>query len=130
MMKRVVGIGGVFFKAKDPKALSQWYDEHLGLPKMGEGYFLFRWRREDDPERREATAWSTFANDTTYFEPSKSPFMVNYIVDDLDAVLAALRAEGVTVDDKVQDEGYGRFGWAMDPEGNRIELWEPKKPNS
>jgi predicted enzyme related to lactoylglutathione lyase len=129
-MKRVIGIGGVFFKAKDPKALSAWYDEHLGVPKAGEGYFLFHWRRDDDPERQEMTAWSTFANDTTYFEPSKASFMINYIVDDLDAVLAALRAEGVTVDDKVQDEGYGRFGWAMDPEGNRIELWEPKKPGT
>jgi predicted enzyme related to lactoylglutathione lyase len=126
-MKRVVGIGGIFFKARDPEALSRWYAAHLGVPRGDDGSFaLFRWRRDEDPERREATVWSAFAADTTYFQPSQAPFMINYVVDDLDAVLAALRAEGVTVDERVQEEPYGRFGWAMDPEGNRIELWEPK----
>jgi predicted enzyme related to lactoylglutathione lyase len=126
-MKRVVGIGGVFFKAENPEALSKWYQEHLGVPGGQGGPAMFHWRRDDAPEQRELTVWSPFKKDTTYFEPSRAPFMINYVVDDLDAVLAALRAEGVTVDDKIQDEGYGRFGWAMDPEGNRIELWQPPK---
>jgi predicted enzyme related to lactoylglutathione lyase len=126
-MKRVVGIGGVFFKAQDPEALAGWYARHLGIepdPKEGAS---FRWRHDDDPERRGRTVWAPFPADTKYFAPSPAPFMINYVVEDLDAVLEALRAEGVTVDDKREDHPYGRFGWAMDPEGNRIELWEPPK---
>ena len=126
-MKRVVGIGGIFFKSKDPKALGAWYERHLGVTLEKYGGSKFPWRRADDPEHKELTVWSPFAEDTKYFEPSQSPFMINYIVDDLDAVLDALKAEGVTVDDKRDDSPFGRFGWAMDPDGNRIELWEPPK---
>ena len=126
-MKRVVGIGGIFFKSQDPKALGAWYEKHLGItPKPHKGV-TFPWRHEDDPERVGQTVWAPFAKDTSYFAPSGASFMINYIVDDLDAVLEALRAEGVTVDEKREDAPYGRFGWAMDPEGNRIELWEPPK---
>src|SRR5262249_3158654 len=104
----------------------KWYAEHLGVP-VEHGHAAFGWRREDDPARSGMTVWSPFAKDTKYFAPSEAPFMINYIVDDLDAVLAALRAEGVTVDEKRDEHEFGKFGWAMDPEGNRIELWEPPK---
>jgi predicted enzyme related to lactoylglutathione lyase len=125
MTKKVVGIGGIFFKARDPKALGAWYAKHLGV-EAPHGFAMFQWRHADAPEKEGMTVWSVKSADTTYFAPSQAPFMINYIVEDLDAVLAALRAEGVTVDEKKEDE-YGKFGWAMDPEGNRIELWEPPK---
>ncbi len=126
-MNKVSGIGGVFFKARDPKALGAWYEKHLGIPFEDWGGTQFKWRRNDAPERTGATVWSLFKQDSTYFEPGGKPFMVNYIVDDLDAMCAQLRAGGVTVDDKVEESEYGRFGWASDPEGNRFELWEPPR---
>ena len=122
-MKRVTGIGGIFLKAADPAALARWYREHLGVPLAeGESHAIFRWR--DDHDGDGMTVWSVFARDDGYFR-SDAQFMVNYRVDDLDAVLAALRAEGVAVDDRTDDTGYGKFGWVTDPEGNRIELWQP-----
>ena len=122
-MERVTGIGGIFFKAKDPKKLLAWYQEHLGIDATAFGA-IFRW--QDDPRAATAvTVWSPFAEDTTYFAPSQASFMINFRVRNLDAMLAQLKLGGATVDDKVQDEDNGRFGWAMDPEGNRIELWEP-----
>jgi len=123
-MKRVTGIGGVFFKAKDPKALSEWYRAHLGINVAEWGGAVFRWA-EDSPAG--STAWNLFKNDTSYFAPSTSSFMVNYRVDDLDALLAKLREEGCDVDEKVDESEYGKFGWVMDPEGNRLELWQPPK---
>jgi predicted enzyme related to lactoylglutathione lyase len=125
-VERVRGIGGVFFKARDPKALAAWYQEHLGVPVEKWGGASFSWR-EHDPAGTAKTAWSLFAEDTRYFDPSPASFMINFRVDDLDAMLAQLRGAGVTVDDKVDDSEYGKFGWAMDPEGNRIELWQPPK---
>ena len=125
-MRRVTGIGGVFFKAKNPKEMGEWYAKHLGIVPQ-EGAAVFRWRELDDPDSVGYTVWSAFDKDTKYFDPSKSPFMINYRVDDLDALLEQLRAEGVEVDDKVEEYEYGRFAWIMDPEGNRIELWEPSK---
>jgi catechol 2,3-dioxygenase-like lactoylglutathione lyase family enzyme len=122
--QRVTGLGGVFFKADDPDGMYQWYEQHLGL-KREEGVVLFRWREAADPQRLGTTVWSLFRRDSTYFDPSRASFMLNFRVADLDALLAALRAEGVTVDDKREDSEYGRFGWILDPEGNRIELWEP-----
>ncbi|MGH7538404.1 MAG: VOC family protein [Gemmatimonadales bacterium] len=124
-MTRVTGIGGIFFKARDPKALGAWYESHLGVPLEEWGGTQFHWRRQDAPERTGYTVWSLFKQDSTYFDPGTKPFMVNYIVDDLDAMRAKLRAEGVVVDDRIDESEYGRFGWAMDPEGNRFELWEP-----
>ena len=120
-MERVLGVGGIFFKAKDPKKLKAWYCEHLGLPGDGQGESVFM----GDGDPGAMLVWSTFPEDTKYFEPSKSPFMINFRVKDLHAMLAQLRAAGATVDEKVQEESYGKFGWVMDPEGNRIELWEP-----
>lgn len=126
-MERVLGLGGLFLKAKDPKALAAWYRDHLGVPiDEGQTYGTFSARTEGD--RPPETVWSAFPDDTDYFAPSTAPFMVNYRVADLDAMLAQLRAAGATVDDRVEDYEYGRFGWALDPEGNRFELWEPKGP--
>jgi catechol 2,3-dioxygenase-like lactoylglutathione lyase family enzyme len=127
MSKRVTGIGGIFFKARDPEALGAWYKERLGFPVQPDGSVIFEWRDKDQPEEIGMTVWSPFKQDTKYFEPSTAPFMLNLRVDDLDAVLAALAAEGVTIDPKREEYDYGRFAWIMDPEGNRIELWEPPK---
>lgn len=125
-MKRVTGIGGVFFKAKDPKALGEWYRTHLGMDVQSWGGAVFRWA-DDNSDRAGTTAWNLFKDDTSYFAPSTSSFMVNYRVEDLDALLAKLREEGCNVDANVQDSEYGKFGWVMDPEGNRVELWQPPK---
>lgn len=123
-MEKVVGIGGVFFKARDPKALAAWYREHLGVPvEPGQTYGAFT-----SATAGEQAVWSAFSADTSYFGGGPTPFMVNYRVSNLDAMLAQLRAAGVNVDDRVEDYGFGRFGWATDPEGNRFELWEPRSP--
>jgi catechol 2,3-dioxygenase-like lactoylglutathione lyase family enzyme len=124
-MTRVTGIGGVFFKAKDPDALRAWYRTHLGLAIDDWGGVTFRWHTPSRPEAEGVTVWSIFAMDTKYLDPSPASFMINYRVDDLDRVLAELRAEGCEVDDKVDVSEFGKFGWVMDPERNRIELWEP-----
>lgn len=123
-MKRVTGIGGIFFKAKDPKALTEWYGKHLGVPVEKWGGVIFRWAT-DNPSGEGSTTWSPFKEDTTYFAPSTSSFMINFRVADLHALLAALRAEGCAVQDKVDESEYGKFGWVVDPEGNKVELWEP-----
>ena len=122
--QQVRGIGGVFFKAKDPKALSAWYRDHLGVPLEDWGGARFVWS-EHDPARDAATVWNAFPADTGYFGKAGASFMVNFRVDDLDAMLAQLRAAGAEVEDKVDDGEFGRFGWVHDPEGNRIELWQP-----
>jgi predicted enzyme related to lactoylglutathione lyase len=123
-MEKVTGIGGVFWKCKDPKAQQAWYVEQLGVPQS-DGAMVFDWPDPGHPQNKGQTILGTFAADTKYFEPSPAPFMLNLRVRNLDAMLAQLRAAGVTVDDKIEDGEYGRFGWIMDPEGNRIELWEP-----
>jgi predicted enzyme related to lactoylglutathione lyase len=122
-LERVTGIGGIFFKAKDPKRLHAWYKEHLGIDCHDFGA-VFRW--QDDPRAATAvTVWSAFAEDTPYFAPSQAPFMINFRVTHLNAMREQLQRAGAHVDEKVQVEDNGRFGWAMDPEGNRFELWEP-----
>ncbi len=123
-MERVLGIGGLFFKARDKAALAAWYQEHLGVPLESWGGAIFKWR-EDDPEGRAFTVWNAFSSDTEYFAPSESSFMVNFRVRDLDAMLAQLRAASCEVVDKVEDSEFGRFGWVIDPEGNKVELWQP-----
>jgi predicted enzyme related to lactoylglutathione lyase len=124
-MNRVTGIGGVFFKSKDPKALAEWYRAHLGLTIEPWGGAVFKWASPENPTGTGTTIWSPFAESTTYFAPSNAGFMINFRVADLHALLAQLRREGCGVDDKVQESEFGKFGWVMDPEGNRIELWEP-----
>lgn len=124
-MKRVVGIGGIFIKSRDPQALREWYRRHLGMDIQDWGGMTFQWSTPEQPNPNGATAWSVFDASTKYFAPSTAPFMVNYRVEDLHALLAALRGEGCTVDDKTEESEYGKFGWVMDPDGNRVELWEP-----
>jgi predicted enzyme related to lactoylglutathione lyase len=119
-----LGVGGIFFKARDRDALHAWYAEHLGIPAESWGA-AFEWVDPRAHDGKGMTVWSAFKDDTTYFAPSTREFMVNYRVGDLHATLARLRAAGVTVDEKVQESEYGKFGWATDPEGNRFELWEP-----
>jgi catechol 2,3-dioxygenase-like lactoylglutathione lyase family enzyme len=124
-MKRVTGIGGVFFKSKNAERLKRWYRDHLGVTPDDEGYVSFRWRDEEEPERIGRTVWEIFSAESDYFDPSDAPFMLNYRVDNLDALLDQLRREGVEVDARREDGDYGRFGWVYDPDGNKIELWEP-----
>lgn len=125
-MGRVTGIGGIFFKAEDPKKLKAWYEHYLGLHSQpDDDSVVFEWREAADPNAVGQTVWSLFPRDTKYFDPGRAGFMVNYRVADLDDMLARLRAEGTAVDEKQEDTSYGRFAWITDPEGNRIELWEP-----
>jgi len=127
-MGKVTGLGGVFFKAKDPKAQYAWYEKHLGIEAKAEaGGAMFHWRYADDPEKEGMTVWSMFPENTKYFGGGNQSVMMNYIVDDLAVLLEELKAAGVTVDPKVEEADYGKFGWITDPEGNRIELWEPPK---
>ena len=123
-MKRVTGIGGVFFKAKDPKALGEWYQTHLGMNVEAWGGVAFRWA-DDNPGAKGTTIWNPFKEDTSYFAPSTASFMINYRVEDLHALLAKLRDEGCSVDEKIEESEYGKFGWVQDPEGNKLELWQP-----
>ena len=127
MMKRVTGIGGVFFKAKDPEKLRGWYQKHLGLEFDSYGSVVFNCPPNGEPAQ---TVWSLFPADTKYFDPSSAPFMINYRVENLAELLEQLRSEGVEVDKPMEEFEYGRFGWVMDPEGNRIELWEPSVPST
>jgi predicted enzyme related to lactoylglutathione lyase len=127
-MKRVTGIGGIFFKSDDPERLYQWYESHLGIERdSGDTAAAFKWREINDAEEKGMTVWSIFPRDTKYFDPSRSRFMINYRVDDLDRLLKVLKEEGVQIDPHREDYDYGRFAWIMDPDGNRIELWEPRK---
>jgi catechol 2,3-dioxygenase-like lactoylglutathione lyase family enzyme len=121
---RILGIGGIFFKSADQQQMKEWYAKHLGLADSGHGVML-PWREKDNPESEQMTVWSIFPGNTKYFEPSQASFMVNYIVDDLEALLGRLAKEGVRIDPKRQDESYGRFAWIYDPDGNKIELWQP-----
>ena len=119
------GIGGIFFKAQDPKALAAWYQKHLGLSVAHDTIVTLEWREGAQPHAAAYTVWSAFAGDTKYFDPGKSSFMINYRVKDLDRLLESLRNAGVTVFDTIEEYDYGRFAWCLDAEGNKIELWEP-----
>jgi catechol 2,3-dioxygenase-like lactoylglutathione lyase family enzyme len=121
---RILGIGGVFFKSANRDQTHEWYSKHLGLADKGHGAML-PWREHDDAQKEHVTVWSVFPASTKYFDPSPAPFMINYIVDDMDALLDRLNREGVKIDDKRMDESYGRFAWIYDSDGNKIELWQP-----
>jgi len=123
-MKRVTGIGGIFISAKDPKALCAWYKTHLGIDVQEWGGTAFRWVDDAGAPTAGTTVWSVFG-DGSYFAPSKATFMVNYRVDDLHGLLSLLRREGCQVLDKIEESEFGKFGWVMDPEGNKVELWQP-----
>jgi predicted enzyme related to lactoylglutathione lyase len=126
-MERVIGLGGIFFKSTDKKTLAEWYKKHLGLPVDNWGGAAFPWETLSHKNEKAYTIWSPFANDSSYFDPSDKPFMINFVVKDLSALLKTLRAEGVHVLDKTDENEFGKFGWIIDPEGNKIELWEPPK---
>lgn len=122
-MKRVTGIGGIFFKSNDPEALGAWYRDHLGLDLTDWGGAVFNWGGPGS--EKGMTLWSAFKQDTTYLEPGTASFMVNFRVADLHALLAALKSEGCNVMVKTDESEQGKFGWVIDPEGNKVELWEP-----
>lgn len=123
-LNRVTGIGGVFFKSKDPKKLSQWYSTHLGL-KINPYGSVFEWYQGADSTKKGFTQWSPFAEKTTYFEPSTKDFMINYRVQQIELLVAELKQNGVTVLDSIETFEYGKFVHLLDIEGNKIELWEP-----
>jgi predicted enzyme related to lactoylglutathione lyase len=122
-MKRVTGIGGIFFKSSDPKRLGAWYRDHLGLDVSDWGGAIFQWGGPDSSLGM--TIWSPFSQDTNKMDPSSASFMINFRVADLDTLLATLRAEGCTVIDNTEPSDFGKFGWVIDPDGNKVELWEP-----
>ena len=124
-MKRVTGIGGIFFSAKDPAALRAWYKQHLGIDVQAWGGTAFPWADASGHPTNGMTVWSIGTAGGEQFAPSQSTFMVNYRVDDLAALLQALRDEGCNVLEKTDDSDFGKFGWVMDPEGNKVELWQP-----
>jgi predicted enzyme related to lactoylglutathione lyase len=124
-MKRVTGIGGIFFKAKDAPALRAWYQQHLGIDVQVWGGAAFDWTDEAGKPIAGTTAWSIASSTSDQFDPGTATFMVNYRVDDLHMLLKALRAEGCNVLDKIDESDYGKFAWVIDPEGNKVELWEP-----
>jgi len=123
-VKKVTGIGGVFFKCKNPETIKEWYKQHLGLNTNQYGT-TFEWRKEDKPEEKGSTQWSPFSETTKYFEPSSKEFMINYRVDNLEQLVQELKKEGVTICDEIEVYEYGKFIHIIDPEGNKIELWEP-----
>jgi len=123
-MKKVTGIGGIFFKSQNPKAMNEWYAKNLGLPTSDYGA-KFEWCEADGSLKKGSTSWCTFPEDTQYFKPSHKSFMINYRVDNLIVLLEELRKEGVTIVDEVTEYDYGKFVHILDPEGNIIELWEP-----
>jgi predicted enzyme related to lactoylglutathione lyase len=122
-MKRVTGIGGIFFKCKDPENMKAWYGKHLGLP-VSEYGTNFEWRDAENPDKKGSTVWSPFKETTKYFEPSPKEFMINYRVENLERLVEELKKEGVTILDEVASFDYGKFVHILDPENNKIELWE------
>lgn len=124
-MRRVTGIGGIFFKAADAAALRAWYARHLGIDVQAWGGAAFSWADATGAPAGGTTVWSVSGTDSDYFAPSSAPFMINYRVEDLAALLEALRDEGCEVVDKTDESEFGKFGWVIDPEGNKIELWQP-----
>lgn len=124
MKKRVTGIGGIFFKCEDKEAMRDWYGKHLGIHTESWGG-QFEWRDKDNPDKKCVTAWSPFESKSDYFQPSEKEFMFNYRVENLVELLETLKKEGVQVVGEIEEFEYGKFGWIMDPEGRKIELWEP-----
>ena len=124
-MKRVTGIGGIFFKAKNPAALQAWYKNHLGVDVQDWGGTAFNWTDSEGKPTGGTTVWCIGADSGEQFAPSNASFMVNYRVEDLDALVAVLKTEGCNVLDEREDSEFGKFAWVIDPEGNKVELWQP-----
>jgi predicted enzyme related to lactoylglutathione lyase len=129
-MERVTGIGGIFFKCDNPQAQNEWYKKHLGFNISENSGGIFNWRDAEHPDKECYTVWSTFKNDSPYFNPSEKSYMINYRVENLAELLKILKEEGVQVIGDIEEYEYGKFGWIMDPEGNKIELWEPSEEKS
>ena len=123
-MKKVTGIGGIFFKCEDPKKMNEWYGKHLGIAAADWGA-MFGWRELDSPEKEGYTVWSPKPADTKYFEPSKKDFMINYRVENIESLVKELKTAGVKILDEITASEYGKFVHILDPEGNNIELFEP-----
>jgi predicted enzyme related to lactoylglutathione lyase len=123
-MKKVTGIGGIFFKCKDPKKITEWYQKHLGLDTNPYGA-TFEWFESPDSTKKAQTQWTPFAETTKYFEPSAKDFMINYRVENLEALVEELKKEGVTIVDKIETFDYGKFVHILDAEGNKVQLWQP-----
>lgn len=122
---RILGIGGVFFQSPDKQKLTDWYEKNLGLEGGSNEGVRFLWRLDEDPSKELCTTWAIFPKGTKYFEPSNSPFMINYIVDDLDAFLEKMKASDVKIDPHQEQYDFGRFAWIYDPDGNKLEIWQP-----
>lgn len=120
----VTGLGGIFFRSEDPGAIRDWYYQKLGVGSES-GVFAFEWLEKDRPEERGYTVWGVFPATTEYFDPSESSFMVNLRVGDLEALVERLRADGVTIAGEIEDHPNGQFAWILDPEGRKVELWQP-----
>ena len=127
-MKKVTGLGGIFFKCKDPEKTKEWYKKHLGI-NAGEYGYTFKWKDKDSGSLG-TTVWSTFKQDTKYFNPGDKDFMINYRVADLKALLEELKSEGVQIAGEIEEFEYGKFGWIIDPDGQKIELWQPPDDES
>lgn len=125
-MKKVTGIGGIFFKCKDPNKMKEWYKTHLGFDTTQYGT-SFEWRQDADPTKKGSTQWSPFSETTKYFEPSTKDFMINYRVENLEALVEQLKNEGITIVDKIESFDFGKFVHIIDLEGNKVELWEPNE---
>ncbi|WP_346864018.1 VOC family protein [uncultured Draconibacterium sp.] len=123
-MKKVTGIGGVFFKTNDPEKMKDWYSKNLGLVTNEYGS-VFEFRKSDEPDEKGYSVWSPFNNDTTYFEPSGKDFMINYRVENIEDLVQELKEAGVVICDEIETFEYGKFVHILDPENNKIELWEP-----
>ena len=124
-MARAIGLGGIFLKARDPRTLGAWYKEHLGLAVEDWGGAILKFSDDPTPKESAYAVWSLFPETSKHFGPGVQTYMVNFRVDDLDGLLASLRAAGCAVEEKKEDD-FGHFGWVTDPEGNRVELWQPK----
>jgi len=123
-VKKVTGIGGVFFKSKDPQKSKEWYAKHLGIQSDKYGH-SFKWRDQNDASKECITQWSPMEEKTDYYEPSSSEFMINYRVENLEALLSELKKSNVQIVGKMQEYDYGKFAWILDLEGRKVELWEP-----
>ncbi len=122
---KIIGIGGIFLKSKDPKKMKTWYEKNLGMPLTEWGGYEFIWRHNKNPKKKGYTVWSLMPADTKYMSPGKASFMINYRVDNLAEVLKKLKKMKANVEEKIEVSEFGKFGWVIDPEGNKIELWEP-----
>lgn len=122
---KIVGIGGIFFRSPGKQQLENWYRDKLGIDSQPNAGAMLPWRAQNDPNREHLTVWSVFPQDSEYFGSPKQSFMINYIVEDLDGLLIELEAAGVRIDPKRENHEYGKFAWIYDPDGNKIELWQP-----